>query len=83
MDSIYNVINYIMLTSLEGLFFSSFNMFIFSLLQDDFAVLSSGLVTQETTIGNNNNDLWQYVQPEGQVRIPSCIAISVLLLHSP
>ncbi|XP_043218536.1 putative phospholipase B-like 2 [Amphibalanus amphitrite] len=34
---------------------------------DDFAVLSSGLVSQETTIGNNNNDLWQYVQPEGQV----------------
>jgi len=35
--------------------------------QDDFYVLSSGLVTQETTIGNNNNSLWAYIQPEGQV----------------
>ena len=38
-----------------------------ALLQDDFSVLSSGLVTQESTIGNSNNDLWKYVQPEGQV----------------
>ncbi|XP_043199589.1 putative phospholipase B-like 2 [Amphibalanus amphitrite] len=35
--------------------------------QDDFSILSSGLVTQETTIGNSNNDLWKFVQPEGQV----------------
>ncbi|XP_037078571.1 LOW QUALITY PROTEIN: putative phospholipase B-like 2, partial [Pollicipes pollicipes] len=35
--------------------------------QDDFYVLSSGLVTRRTTIGNNNNDLWHFIKPEGQV----------------
>lgn len=30
---------------------------------DDFYLISSGLVTVETTIGNSNNDLWIYVQP--------------------
>lgn len=34
---------------------------------DDFYVMSSGLVTLETTIGNGNASLWQYVQPHGQV----------------
>ena len=46
-------------------------------LQDDFAVLSSGLVTQETTIGNNNNDLWQYCLPEGQVSSSKFEALEV------
>jgi len=30
---------------------------------DDFYILSSGLVSQETTIGNSNADLWKYVSP--------------------
>ncbi|XP_071504037.1 putative phospholipase B-like 2 [Diadema antillarum] len=33
---------------------------------DDFYITNSGLVTIETTIGNNNNALWKYVQPTGQ-----------------
>lgn len=36
---------------------------------DDFYVISSGLVTLETTIGNSNSSLWRYVQPTGQVKI--------------
>lgn len=34
---------------------------------DDFYILSSGLVSLETTIGNTNKDLWQYVNAKGQV----------------
>lgn len=34
---------------------------------DDFYTLSSGMVSLETTIGNTNKDLWQYVSPHGQV----------------
>ncbi|XP_049619775.1 putative phospholipase B-like 2 [Syngnathus scovelli] len=34
---------------------------------DDFYILSSGLVTQETTIGNSNPALWKFVQPTGTV----------------
>ncbi|XP_065664182.1 putative phospholipase B-like 2 isoform X2 [Hydra vulgaris] len=30
---------------------------------DDFYILSSGLVTQETSINNDNDNLWEYVQP--------------------
>ncbi|XP_013790770.1 putative phospholipase B-like 2 [Limulus polyphemus] len=45
--------------------FSSSPGMIFS--GDDFYVISSGLVTIETTIGNDNSTLWKYVQPEGTV----------------
>ncbi|XP_043924205.1 putative phospholipase B-like 2 [Protopterus annectens] len=45
--------------------FSSYPGFLLS--QDDFYISSSGLVTLETTIGNNNPALWKYVQPEGTV----------------
>ena len=31
---------------------------------DDFYMMSSGLVTTETTLGNSNPALWQYVVPE-------------------
>lgn len=34
---------------------------------DDFTVSSSGLTILETTIGNSNKDLWQFVKPEGSV----------------
>ncbi|XP_006901078.1 PREDICTED: putative phospholipase B-like 2 [Elephantulus edwardii] len=49
----------------NNLVFSSYPGTIFSC--DDFYVLSSGLVTLETTIGNNNPTLWKYVQPKGSV----------------
>lgn len=39
--------------------FSSYPGLLFS--GDDFHILSSGMVTQETTIGNSNADLWKYV----------------------
>ncbi|XP_038618687.1 putative phospholipase B-like 2 [Tachyglossus aculeatus] len=45
--------------------FSSYPGTIFS--SDDFYILSSGLVAQETTIGNNNAALWKYVHPQGSV----------------
>ncbi|XP_053324923.1 putative phospholipase B-like 2 [Spea bombifrons] len=45
--------------------FSSYPGTIFS--GDDFYLLSSGLVTLETTIGNSNPQLWKYIQPEGSV----------------
>ncbi|KAI2661049.1 hypothetical protein H4Q32_030073 [Labeo rohita] len=45
--------------------FSSYPGSIFS--GDDFYLLSSGLVTLETTIGNSNPDLWKFVQPDGAV----------------
>ncbi|XP_068167042.1 putative phospholipase B-like 2 [Antennarius striatus] len=45
--------------------FSSYPGSIFS--GDDFYILSSGLVTLETTIGNSNPALWKYVQPTGTV----------------
>ncbi|XP_070256034.1 putative phospholipase B-like 2 [Myotis yumanensis] len=44
------------------LVFSSYPGTIFSC--DDFYVLSSGLVTLETTIGNRNPSLWKLVQPQ-------------------
>jgi len=34
---------------------------------DDFTVTSSGLTILETTIGNSNPDLWQFVTPHGSV----------------
>jgi hypothetical protein len=34
---------------------------------DDFHILSSGLVTQETTNNVYNSSLWAYVKPVGQV----------------
>ncbi|KAI5630156.1 putative phospholipase B-like 2 precursor, partial [Silurus asotus] len=45
--------------------FSSYPGSIFS--GDDFYILSSGLVTLETTIGNSNSDLWKFVTPQGSV----------------
>ncbi|XP_050409470.2 putative phospholipase B-like 2 [Patella vulgata] len=30
---------------------------------DDYYLLSSGMVSMETTIGNSNSDLWRFVQP--------------------
>uniref|UniRef100_A0A7N8XR03 Phospholipase B-like n=1 Tax=Mastacembelus armatus TaxID=205130 RepID=A0A7N8XR03_9TELE len=45
--------------------FSSYPGSIFS--GDDFYILSSGLVTLETTIGNSNPALWKFVQPTGSV----------------
>ncbi|XP_028270012.1 putative phospholipase B-like 2 [Parambassis ranga] len=45
--------------------FSSYPASIFS--GDDFYILSSGLVTLETTIGNSNPALWKFVQPSGTV----------------
>ncbi|XP_020505546.1 putative phospholipase B-like 2 [Labrus bergylta] len=45
--------------------FSSYPGSIFS--GDDFYILSSGLVTLETTIGNSNAALWKYVEPLGTV----------------
>nr|XP_057926766.1 putative phospholipase B-like 2 [Doryrhamphus excisus] len=45
--------------------FSSYPGSIFS--GDDFYILSSGLVTLETTIGNSNPALWKFVQPTDTV----------------
>ncbi|XP_056131210.1 putative phospholipase B-like 2 [Lampris incognitus] len=45
--------------------FSSYPGSIFS--GDDFYILSSGLVTLETTIGNSNPALWKFVNPTGAV----------------
>ncbi|XP_075686392.1 putative phospholipase B-like 2 isoform X2 [Rhinoderma darwinii] len=45
--------------------FSSYPGTIFS--GDDFYILSSGLVSLETTIGNSNPDLWKYIQPQNSV----------------
>uniref|UniRef100_A0A8D3AJL0 Phospholipase B-like n=1 Tax=Scophthalmus maximus TaxID=52904 RepID=A0A8D3AJL0_SCOMX len=45
--------------------FSSYPGSIFS--GDDFYILSSGLVTLETTIGNSNPALWKFVQPIGTI----------------
>ncbi|KAK1892988.1 putative phospholipase B-like 2 [Dissostichus eleginoides] len=45
--------------------FSSYPGSIFS--GDDFYILSSGMVTLETTIGNSNPALWKFVQPTGSV----------------
>ncbi|KAM4809194.1 putative phospholipase B-like 2 [Rhinophrynus dorsalis] len=45
--------------------FSSYPGSIFS--GDDFYLLSSGMVTLETTIGNSNPSLWKYIQPEFSV----------------
>uniref|UniRef100_A0A8C5RLJ3 Phospholipase B-like n=1 Tax=Laticauda laticaudata TaxID=8630 RepID=A0A8C5RLJ3_LATLA len=45
--------------------FSSYPGTIFS--GDDFYILSSGLVSLETTIGNNNNKLWKFIKPDNSV----------------
>ncbi|KAM6943857.1 putative phospholipase B-like 2 isoform 2-T2 [Lycodopsis pacificus] len=45
--------------------FSSYPGSIFS--GDDFYIISSGLVTLETTIGNSNPALWKFVHPTGTV----------------
>ncbi|NXX76591.1 PLBLB protein, partial [Urocolius indicus] len=45
--------------------FSSYPGTIFS--GDDFYILSSGLVTLETTIGNNNPARWKLLEPRGSV----------------
>ena len=45
--------------------FSSYPGVIYS--GDDFNVISSGLSVIETTIGNNNPDLWWHVKPKGGV----------------
>ncbi|KAA0716181.1 putative phospholipase B-like 2 [Triplophysa tibetana] len=45
--------------------FSSYPGSIFS--GDDFYILSSGLVTMETTIGNSNDDRWKLVKPQDAV----------------
>ncbi|XP_069136385.1 putative phospholipase B-like 2 [Argopecten irradians] len=34
---------------------------------DDYYLLSSGMVSMETTIGNSNNSIWDYVNPRGTV----------------
>lgn len=42
---------------------------------DDFYILSSGLVTQETTIGNSNSDLWKYISPQTVLEgVRTCVA---------
>uniref|UniRef100_A0A8D0CEX0 Phospholipase B-like n=1 Tax=Salvator merianae TaxID=96440 RepID=A0A8D0CEX0_SALMN len=45
--------------------FSSYPGTIFS--GDDFYILSSGLVSLETTIGNSNSDLWKYIQAKDSI----------------
>nr|CAH0106100.1 unnamed protein product [Daphnia galeata] len=45
--------------------FSSYPGLLYS--GDDFSVISSGLVSMETTIGNNNVELFKYIKPTGQV----------------
>ncbi|XP_067929268.1 putative phospholipase B-like 2 [Watersipora subatra] len=45
--------------------FSSYPGYLFS--GDDFYIVGSGLVVQETTIGNSNPDLNKYIQPENTV----------------
>ncbi|XP_039188557.1 putative phospholipase B-like 2 [Crotalus tigris] len=45
--------------------FSSYPGTIFS--GDDFYVLSSGLVSLETTIGNSNSDLWKFIKADNSV----------------
>ncbi|KAL3858015.1 hypothetical protein ACJMK2_012631 [Sinanodonta woodiana] len=45
--------------------FSSYPGTIYS--GDDYFLISSGLASLETTIGNSNNDLWKYVKPTGGV----------------
>ncbi|XP_072839771.2 putative phospholipase B-like 2 [Pogona vitticeps] len=45
--------------------FSSYPGMIFS--GDDFYILSSGLVSLETTIGNSDSSRWKYLQPQDSV----------------
>ena len=49
----------------QSMSFSSYPGVIYS--GDDFNVINSGLCVIETTIGNNNKDLWKYVKPRGGV----------------
>ncbi|XP_075218660.1 putative phospholipase B-like 2 [Lycorma delicatula] len=49
----------------EIITFSSYPGIINSI--DDFYTISSNIAVQETTIGNSNQVLWQYVTPEDQV----------------
>lgn len=60
---LYNLTYYDSGNVIEGAVasFSSYPGLLYS--GDDFHILSSGLVSQETTIGNGNKDLWQYIQP--------------------
>jgi hypothetical protein len=45
--------------------FTSYPGYLFS--GDDFTLISSGILAQETTIANLNGDLWKYVKPVGSV----------------
>lgn len=45
--------------------FSSYPGMLFS--GDDFHIMSSGLVSMETTIGNSNPELWVYVTPQDEI----------------
>ncbi|XP_072929615.1 putative phospholipase B-like 2 isoform X3 [Epargyreus clarus] len=45
--------------------FTSYPAFVQS--TDDFYIISSGLVAAETTIGNSNRTLYQFIKPQGQI----------------
>jgi len=49
----------------QSMTFSSYPGVLYS--ADDFTIASTGLTTQETTIGNYNPDLWKYIQPTESV----------------
>eukprot|EP00118_Oscarella_pearsei_P024892 m.307042 g.307042 ORF g.307042 m.307042 type:complete len:550 (+) comp41843_c0_seq1:97-1746(+) len=56
--------------------FSSYPAAVLSI--DDYYIISSGLVTQETTNGNNNDKLWQYVQPRTVLDFVRCMVANRL-----